>query len=207
MLMRKRVEALKAVGCFAMMLRETPKRGMIQHPYGTSVQTGTMAIPIMTDIPFHLLMDVPLPFTPSATEELASCHLAKMTTVDFLEEGEWTGFYSVPIIGFNPWSDTTPRFDPPMQGVRFVATADQNEQRVTYLQAVGNDAVGAFDLKGRLAPRTGEILLTKTYSGGSPVWDWVCMMTPVGIVGSWGRADYGGWIWLWKPAWTAGRQL
>ena len=27
------------------------------------------------------------------------------------------------------------------------------------------------------------------------MWKWACIMTPVGIVGSWGMSCYGGWIW------------
>ena len=139
--------------------------------------------------------------------EFPSCHLAKMTTVDFLQDGEWTGFYSM---SFSPrrGRGESVYFDPPMHSIRFVAYAQcGGDPTVLTLQGTGEDAVGAFDLEGKLAPETGNINLRKTYSGGDPVWDWVCVMTPVGIVGSWGEGEFGGWIWLWKTGWTAIQHL
>ena len=135
-----------------------------------------------------------------------------MTTVEFLEDGEWAGFYTM--------SSYTPRvglsgsvlFDPPMHGIRFVATAQCGDPIVLSLQGTGKDAIAAFDLEGKLNPETGNISLSKRYSGGYLTWDWVCIMTPAGIVGSWGQqrsegGRYGGWIWLWKTGWTAKQNL
>lgn len=198
MLMRKSIQALIRVGLFASNLRENREMGRIMRPWDILPQTATVSVPTFTSIPFHLMMDVPLPFSPNAAINFASCHLAKMTTADFLEDGEWAGFYSVPYRRGN-----SPSFDPPMHGIHFVVTANTNGQGTLNLQSTGEDAVGAFDLEGKLAPGTGHISMKKTYSGGSPVWDWVCIMTPVGIVGEWGGGGtYGGGIWLWKTGWT-----
>ena len=90
-----------------------------------------------------------------------------------------------------------------MHGIRFVATAQRGDPTVLSLQGSGEDDIGTFDLEGKLASETGNINLRKTYSGGSPAWDWVCIMTPVGFVGSWGQEAFGGWVWLWKTGWTA----
>ena len=207
MLMRKRVRALRAVGAFSMLLRETIESGGIRRLVYVLHQTAAMAVPTSTDIPLHLMLDVPLPFTSSASVELPSCHLAKMTTVDFLEDGEWAGFYSM---SYSPrrGRGETVYFDPPMHGIHFVVTTQcSGDPTVLSLQGTGEDAIGAFDLEGKLAPQTGEINLRKTYSGGDPAWDWVCIMTPLGIVGSWGTEEYGGWIWLWKTGWTAIQHL
>ena len=206
MLMQKRVRALTAVGVFSILLRKTIESGFIGPLVYIVHQPAITAVPTSTDIPLHLMLDVPLPFTSSASVESLSCHLAKMTTVDFLEDGEWAGFYS---ISYSPrrGRGESAYFDPPMHSIRFVATAQSSDPTALSLQGTGEDAIGAFDLEGKIAPETGNISLRKTYSGGSPVWDWICIMTPMGIVGSWGRGEYGGWIWLWKTGWTTNQHL
>ena len=203
-LSQNRVQALLAVGILAVNLRELMEivrvrrlSNILPQPWDLLLRTATVTVPTSTSIPFHFMMDVPLPFSPNAAIKFASCHLAKMTTVDFLEDGEWAGYYSL-----RHWRDERVPFDPPMHGIRFVGTTNSDSTTTLNLRGTGEDAVGAFDLEGKLAPETGHLVLRKTYSGGSPVWDWVCIMTPVGIVGSWGEDIYGGWIWLWKTGWT-----
>ena len=203
MLMQKRVRALTAVGVFSILLRKTIESGGIRRLVYVLHQPAVTAVPTSADIPLHLLLDVPLPFTSSASVEILSCHLAKMTTVNFLEDGEWAGFYSMSYFLPRRGRGESVDFDPPMHGIRFVTTAQFSDPTVLSLQGTGEDAIGAFDLEGKIARETGNINLRKTYSGGHPTWDWLCIMTPVGIVGSWGRGAYGGWIWLWKTGWTA----
>ena len=200
MLMQKRAQALVTVGLFSVILREAIELGRIMRVQNMLVEGPSMAVPTSSSIPFHLMMDLPLPFSPSATTEFATCHLAKMTTADFLEDGEWTGFYSLSSI-----RQDTIAFDPPMHGIQFVATPQGGSSRTLKLRATGEDGIQAFDLEGEIVSETGRITLEKRYLGGHPTWDWVCMMTPMGIVGSWGRNHFGGWIWLWKVGWTAGR--
>ena len=206
MLTQKRVHALAAVGGFALFLRKTVESGGIRPPMYALQETAVIAVPTPTDIPLHLMLNVPLPFTSSASVEMLSCHLAKMTTVKFLEDGEWAGFYSVPYVPRGGRDDAV-YFDPPMHGIRFIATAQCGDPTVISLHGTGADAIGAFDIEGQIAPETGNMNLRKTYSGGDPAWDWICIMTPVGIVGSWGQRDFGGWIWLWKTSWTANQHL
>ena len=122
-----------------------------------------MTVLTSTNIPFHVMLDALLPFSPSATMEFASCHLAKMTSVEFLDE--WAKLYSM---------SPTPRlrrgesihFDPPMHGILFAALAKCGDTTAINLRSTGEDAVGAFDLQGKLAPSTEIILLRKTCSGG-----------------------------------------
>ncbi len=191
-----RARALMAVGIFSVLLREAYENGRIRRHQNFLPRSPIMSFPSPTSIPFHLLMDVPLPFSPDAAEKFSSCHLARMTTVDFLQDGEWTGFYAMSFDYKNP-----ALFDPPMRGIRFAATANSDSE--TTLYGTGEDSVGAFHLEGTLGPSTGNIRLTKMYEGGLPVWNWECLMTPVGIVGCWGCPEYGGWLWLWKTGWTA----
>ena len=105
-------------------------------------------------------MDVPPAFDSGAAMQSASCHMAKMTTVDLLKDGEWAGFYS--------GSDRTKYvyLVPPMHGVHFVATAKNDSPTALHLHSTGEDDVSVFDLKGQLAPGTGHSLLRKMYSGG-----------------------------------------
>ena len=198
MLVQKRNWALVAVGLLSVMLRETIELGQIRRVHNAFGYILVIPIPTSTSIPFHSMMDVPLPFSPSAVAEFASCHLAKMTTADFLEDGEWTGYYAM-----SYGLDGSVKFDPPMHSIRFVATANSDSPTTLNLHGVGKDGIGDFDLDGKLVPETGQVLLKKRY-WVSITWDWACMMTPMGIVGTWGRSNYGGWVWLWKTGWTAG---
>lgn len=198
-LLRKSIRALITVGLFASNIREDSEIGRISVPNNLMTQTGTVSVPTSTSIPFHSMMDVPLPFSPDAAIKFASCHLAKMATLDFLEDGEWAGFYTVP-----QGRDHLPSFDPPMHNIHFVDASWGGDQNIQPLEGWGDDPVGPFGLEGQLAPETGHILMKKTYSGGFPVWDCNLIMTPVGIVGSWREDDgYCGAMWLWKTSWTA----
>lgn len=201
MLMHKRGQALTTAGLFSVILRETIANGRIVRMHIPSGEMLSIAVPTSTSIPFHLMMDVPLPFSPGAEMELASCHLAKMTTAGFLEDGEWAGFYSTSYGARGGPAN----FDPPMHGIRFATTTNSDSSATIDLHATGEDGVGTFSLDGKLLPVTGQMTFTKRYFGGFPKWDWACLMTPVGIVGSWGPNGYGGWIWLWKTGWSVGR--
>ncbi|KAK3061224.1 hypothetical protein LTS18_006749, partial [Coniosporium uncinatum] len=117
----------------------------------------------------------------------------------FLQDGEWTGYYcyASPMFG-----QGTP-FDPPMVGVRFDVTDVAHDSNQYGLHSDGQDACGKFKLEGRLFRDSGVLALRKTYTPG-PTWHWAALMTPFGIVGSWGQASWGvgnGWVWLWKREW------
>ena len=199
----ERIYALLAVGLLSLVLRRTIERDRLRRLPNVLGQTPAIAVPTLTNIPFNLTMDLPLPFSPGAITDLVSCHLAKMTTIDFLQNGEWEGFYSINYKHWNRSDWNHIAFDPPMRGIHFVATADIDRSAALSLHGTGEDGVGAFNLDGRLARGTGQIVLKKVYEGGHPAWDWDCLMTPVGIFGSWGTRRWGGWVWLWKTSWTA----
>ena len=88
--------------------------------------------------------------------DLASCHMAKMTTVDFLEDGEWAGYYST-----SHASGGYQHFHPLLHGLRIAATAQSDSASTLNLDGTGNQGTGPFDLDGTLVPETVQILLTK----------------------------------------------
>ena len=138
-----------------------------------------MVVPYSTSIRFHL-MDVPPAFASGAAMQSASCHMAKMTTVDLLKDGERAGF----CLG----SDGTSKhvyFVPPMHSVRFVATAKNDSPTALHLHSTKEDDVSAFNLKSQLAPGTAHILLRKMYSGCFQPGIGFCLMTSLDIVGPW----------------------
>lgn len=151
-----RTQALVAVGLLTVILRETVKLGRIRSPQNGLGQISAMALPTATSIPLCLMTDVPSPFSPSATLELASCHLAKMASPDFLEDGEWAGFYS----SSYPLGQSYD-FDPPMYGIRFHAIENSDGPTALDLYGTGKDGIGTFDLYGNLAPGTGQFILNK----------------------------------------------
>ncbi len=201
MLMRKRIQAFIAVGVFAMLLRNDICEGDVERRWdrmtnGARPPFAAMIVPNVRDIPFYSMMDLPLPFSPTAPEEFATCHLPYMTSQDFLADGEWTGFYSISM-GSGGYID----FDPPMHGIRFVTHVFDDKPTTVNVRATGMDGVGSFDLSGQIDRESGKVVLRKSYSD-THEWQWCCLMTPYGIVGTWGSGLYGGWLWLWKASWS-----
>ncbi|PMD12868.1 hypothetical protein NA56DRAFT_652142 [Hyaloscypha hepaticicola] len=143
-------------------------------------------------IPFPSLLDIPMPF--SSEGFLGTSHLRVMTSVPFLESGEWVGYYSYSLNLTHP---DRVQIDPPMTGIHF---ASNPELGVGGLQASGVDSVGNFALSGNFHAN-GVVQMRKTYAQGF-FWDWSASMTPFGIVGYWGgRGRYQGLFWLWKKEW------
>ncbi len=73
-LMQKRVQAFAVVAFYSVMRSETIEYGSSRFLGGGLRQILVMAVPTATSIPFHLMMDIPLPFSPSATMDFTSCH-------------------------------------------------------------------------------------------------------------------------------------
>jgi hypothetical protein len=153
--------------------------------------------PAVTDINFHAMMDLPLPFCPYASAIMGSWHLPQMTSQRFLEDGEWIGLYSYSDDAHRPRS-----LDPPMRGISFTTSIDHTVPGCLFFEGVGVDSIGSFDLNGYLITETGDIKLSKTYRLGH-CWYWGAFMTPFGIVGTWGYTELGGWVWLWKASWLS----
>lgn len=148
-----------------------------------------------TSSQFHLqlMMDMPLPFEAAPFERFNVCHLERMRSKAFLEDGEWVGYYCYP----SRHLLASLILDPPMRGVCFQAR-DECEDGLVHLRADGFDAIGSFQLVGTLEAGSGDINMLKTYPGARS-WRWCGSMTPFGIVGSWGA--YNAWFWLWKADW------
>ena len=173
---------------------------------GPSPGSPPLALPTYDNAKLHSLVDFPLPLVPLDDRDLATSHLTRMCTSDYMESGEWTGIYTYSIAGMEV------KFDPPMEHVRFKTTAPDRSDWVLDFQATGRDSVGEFELDGSMNPDTGLIQMQKGYTQRLQ-WQWDCLMTPFGIVGWWGRPDrpyrrdcwagqanpdVGGWVWLWK---------
>ncbi|KAK6352512.1 hypothetical protein TWF730_009336 [Orbilia blumenaviensis] len=181
--------------------------------------------PLGTEIPFESFMNLPLPFKHEPIDFL-TCHLKKMTSREFLEEGLWMGIEG---------DERLLYFDPAMIDVKLtlisrevqtngnlsLAEGDRLEQgnehatwvlggrngmKYPVLRGSGIDKRGPFDLYGRLSLPTARIKLTKTYRSDKLKIYWTCYMTPFGIFGRWSsrhtRAD-SGYIWLWKEDWCS----
>lgn len=64
----------------------------------------------------------------------------------------------------------------------------------------------SFDLVGTVAPATGIVSLRKNYVNAHS-WEYEGVMTPLGIVGEWGKEETGGfngYFWLWRRSWMGG---
>ncbi|POS75008.1 hypothetical protein DHEL01_v206604 [Diaporthe helianthi] len=63
----------------------------------------------------------------------------------------------------------------------------------------------SFDLVGTVAPSTGIVSLRKNYVDAHS-WEYEGVMTPLGIVGEWGKEETGfnGYFWFWRRSWMGG---
>lgn len=143
--------------------------------------------------------------------------------VHTIEDGEWYGYY-VYTLGDTDSSSPGGAQDPAMENIHFklgsgppvpssrsqVSTATSST--ATYSLKVpleargGKDGVTSdFDFVGHINTSTGMIILRKNYRGAHH-WDYEGIMTPLGIVGEWGRegTGYDGYFWLWKRSWMVG---
>ena len=161
-----------------------------------TLESAPLELPTLEGLRLHSIMKFPLPFTPTTEGELGTSHLAEMTSPEYLEEGEWTGVYTM---SFGTGVQTS--FDPPVKGIRFQTTCQPatRASNVLDLYSPGIDSIGSFNINGSLDRTTGKITANKTYIRYTHLcWSWTCLVTPFGIVGVWGSDHWGGWLWLWK---------
>jgi hypothetical protein len=64
----------------------------------------------------------------------------------------------------------------------------------------GYDGIGQFTISGECNERTGIVSAIKAYE--THEWVWHGMLTPFGIVGTWGPRWDGGWFWIWPQEWS-----
>ena len=201
---QKLAHANTAIMLFAYFLFQTPVYGAPARNQlgGTNslVQPPrSLQLPLVHNIPFSSMMELVLPFGPDSSKTFATCHLPKVTSREFFEDGEWVGFYS--------YGHGRMTFDPPMHGIRFRARYVSLDKTKLELHATGTDSVGGFELNGQVM-QDGKATLVKRYWPG-PIWHWASIVTPFGIVGTWGgngELRIGGWFWLWKASWSGNRQ-
>ena len=152
------------------------------------------------NIPFMSMMELPSLLSLNASGDLATCHLSKMTSKEFFNDGLWIyGLY----IG-----DRMEFAGVHVRGVAFVATQDDAHPTKLTLRGFGTYYRGDFSLEGAIAQETGRVCLVMRHT--TPMFDTdridkglTGVMTPFGIVGIHGSPGLGGgWFWLWKDAWT-----
>ena len=183
------VQALIALGLFIPMARTWCELG---GPYVSLIP------PELIDLPLASLMACSPPFRTLSSKDFIRQYVERVTEPEFLEDGEWVGYYCYSIGGLS----TTPQIsDSEMKGVYF-RTVPEGSNGILQLTSKGQDGVGPFTLTGRVSGTTGLLLMNKVYEGGHPTWNWKGALTPFGIAGSWGDMSFGGWFWLWKRAWS-----
>ncbi|CAN8096717.1 unnamed protein product [Discula destructiva] len=144
--------------------------------------------------------------------------------VQTIEDEEWYGYYVYTLEDSDSFGPSGAR-DPAMENIHFklgsappLSSAQSQVSTATSSTATGQppklplEARGGkdgvtvkFDFAGTIRPTTGIVSLRKSYRGAH-YWDYEGVMTPLGIVGEWGRegTGYYGYFWLWKRSWMGG---
>jgi len=95
-----RSSAIVLTGHFAHILRESSHTGAESrsgfHQTSTSNE-ASLILSTMETPSLHSMIDFPLPFNRPAPAQIGISHLAKMSSRDFFEDGEWNGVYSMSI--------------------------------------------------------------------------------------------------------------
>ncbi|KAF3916925.1 hypothetical protein ABW21_db0206584 [Orbilia brochopaga] len=162
--------------------------------------------PTANQIPFADFMELPPPGLETTTTAFVWCHLRKMTTQAFIEDGRWMGVYTY---------RSGRSIDPLMVDIKLrvvdITAPNSNSDddgnadgEVLDIAAAGFDAVGDFTLYGKIYRATGKVVIKKVYSiekQNERDSDWLAFMTPFGIVGHWRDRFHSGYVWLWKEDW------
>lgn len=146
--------------------------------------------PKVERIPLGKLLDFGVPFGDLPRDGRLPMRISR----EFLEGGEWVGYYSLRM------NLVATSIDPPMRTIHF-QTEEVDEDGRIKLKSSGMDMVGGFELTGWVA-RDGRVQILKNYTVG-PRWDWHGMLGPLGMIGSWssgGRPH--GMFWIWKKEWS-----
>ncbi len=174
-------------------------------PQTTSYPPGAGPLPpTALNIPFSSLMQVPSPFSLGCAEMFSTCHLPVMTSPEFIESGEWTGYYGPHLNQPFPES-TNSKFDGPMKGIKFSVSEHEVDPGMLDLHSSGDlfDFRGAFHFEGQIWRNTGKINLRKCWENDLTEMDLQALLTPFGILASRCEGGVGHWMWLWKTEWSA----
>jgi hypothetical protein len=182
------------------------ERGIIKDRFTEMAMPAPARLPLPPtafDIPFSSLMDVPVPFSLGCAEMFSYCHLPVMTSPEFIESGEWTGYYGIHLN--QPFADSPrSRFDVPMEGIKFSVTTHEAEPGILNLRSNGKlvDSRGAFHFEGQIWRDSGKINLRKCCENDPIETHLQALLTPFGIIAS-RHEGVGHWMWLWKSKWSA----
>lgn len=141
--------------------------------------------------------------------------------VGTIEDEEWYGYYVYTLTNTDNLNPIGSR-DPAMENIHFKlgggagagegaggarsrsqSRSHSSAQRIPLEAKGGMDGITKeFDFVGTVALNTGLVTLKKNYIGAH-YWDYEGVMTPLGIVGEWGKEGTGfnGYFWLWKRSW------
>jgi len=143
---KHRSRAIVVAGLLTIRLRET-YRVQIVDSYWTefSHQPWEVRLPVLPPVEItslHRVMEFTSPFPSSTRGDLGTSHLTKMSDGNFLEDGEWTGVYTLTF-------DPRPRsgFDPPMRNIRFKTEKHPHDPSVLELHADGRDGVALIRME------------------------------------------------------------
>ncbi|KAK2605436.1 hypothetical protein N8I77_008273 [Diaporthe amygdali] len=149
-----------------------------------------------------------------------------VSTIDDDEDGGWYGYYVYTLTNtdnLNPIGSKDPAMEnihfkldraPPKSATPTAATAKKRSPSSTptapqklplEARACQDGITRSFDFVGTVAPATGIVSMRKNYVGAH-YWDYEGVMTPLGIVGEWGKegAGFNGYFWLWRRSWMGG---
>jgi hypothetical protein len=100
--------ANRAVGYFAMQVRSA-----LAHKRTFSGDAdGCSFPPTAFDIPFSLFMKLPVPFHKDFLWKFACCHVENMLEQTFLQDGQWTGYFSMGFEDPREMDHEHDKFDP-----------------------------------------------------------------------------------------------
>jgi hypothetical protein len=161
--------------------------------------------PVACQIPFSTFMTAPLPFSFSSADIFHNCHLPAMTTPEFIESGEWAGYFCSNT-DMRPGGQ--PAFNVPIQGIRFT-TIIHKEDSILDLCSITlfDSATCPFHLEGKLLRDWGKMIFVLCFHTSGTKIPMQAIVTPFGIVASHGYGNLRLWMWLWKTVWSTGRSI
>jgi hypothetical protein len=159
-------------------------------------------------IPFSTFMTAPLPFPFSSADVFHNCHLPAMTPPEFIESGEWAGYFTS---NLNMRPGGEPHFCVPMQGIRFSASPHDEDSildlRSSRFFHSTTSPFGPFHFEGKLLRDWGKMILVQCFHTTGLKIPMQAIFTPFGIVASFGYGKHRLWMWMWKTAWSAGGSI
>lgn len=149
-----------------------------------------------------------------------------VNTIDDDDNDEWYGYYVYTLTSTDNLNPVGSK-DPAMENIHFklgrppattpsTATATAKKwsasstppapQKLPLEARNCQDGITrSFDFVGTVAPATGIVSLRKNYLNAHS-WEYEGVVTPLGILGEWGKEDTGfnGYFWLWRRSWMGG---